>query len=987
MSAIDFVVRGDAGVVERGSLAGASGSNSVIVGAGQDISLNLQRGNILSYVQQGQALQVTLVDGTVLTLQGFFTPEGAQVADLFISANGSLAKADLVAGEGNLLYAQYVDADSFGKWSPDDDLYFVRGSEVVVAGVEPADDSAGMLGVPLLGALGGLSTAGLGAAALGGGLLLAGSGGGDGETPVDPTDENPTDELPDEGDGGDDVAPLPVVDIVEGTKTAGHTVNEEDYADGIDISGTGTPNATGVITVGDVTQDITVDGDGNWTATFEPGELPDGEYEQEVSITITTDGGSTTSTDVLVVDTVATVTFAADIVETNGEINFAEESDGFALTGTTQAGSSVVVTFDGNDYVATVDGDGNWSLNVDAGVIAQGEYDLNVSVKATDEHGNMATTDGVVRVDTITSVTVATDVVAEDGTVNAAEHAQGVTVDGLAEAGATVVVTAGSGSTAVTQTVTASSTGTWTATFASGDIAEGTYDLPITAVSTDLAGNSATASGIVQVDTENAVTVNTDIEGDGIVNKVERADGITLTGTTQANSSVEVDFNGTVRFVDADGNGAWSADFPAGSVPQGETTAPVSVKSTDPVGNVATTTGTVVIDTVNDVTVGSANGGDDGVINMFENGADLGLSGVTNPNASVVVTFQGQSETVTADGSGAWSTSFAASSIPSGETSAAVSVVSTDTAGNVATNSTTIDIDTFVNRLAFAAGDIEGDDVINRAEASDGVTLNGVVEAGSTVFVTFDGVREEATVDSDGNWTVNFAAGDIRDGTYTADIKVDATDAAGNILSIEDTVQVDTVAPDAPEIEGFFRSNAGVEHTQVEMGETTDDVSFHQFVDGGASASEVSVQTAVPIDGDSTLHIFDSADTVPDGSHLVVSAEDDAGNTNSTLFVLEENANNSVDMTSGALEGFDIGTIDLHLASNTSLTLSTAELQGLSDNNNELTILGRTGDSVELEGTVVSTSTTTIGTETYNVHTLDDDTTLTIDQDITFSTI
>lgn len=63
MSAIEFVVRGDTGTVERGSVAGAGGDTSIIVGAGQDISLNLDRSNILSFVRQGQALQVTLVDG------------------------------------------------------------------------------------------------------------------------------------------------------------------------------------------------------------------------------------------------------------------------------------------------------------------------------------------------------------------------------------------------------------------------------------------------------------------------------------------------------------------------------------------------------------------------------------------------------------------------------------------------------------------------------------------------------------------------------------------------------------------------------------------------------------------------------------------------------------------------------------------------------------------------------------------------------------
>lgn len=187
MSAIEFVVRGDTGVVERGSVAGANGASSIVVGAGQDISLNLDRNNILSYVRQGQALQVTLVDGQVVTIERFFGADGAVANELFISANGHLAKVELVAGEGDLFYAQYVDADSFGKWSPEDELYFVRGSEVMVAGVEAADAEAGMLFTPLLGGLGGLSSLGAGAAALGAAAIVAAGNDGDGKGALRPT--------------------------------------------------------------------------------------------------------------------------------------------------------------------------------------------------------------------------------------------------------------------------------------------------------------------------------------------------------------------------------------------------------------------------------------------------------------------------------------------------------------------------------------------------------------------------------------------------------------------------------------------------------------------------------------------------------------------------------------------------------------------------------------------------------------------------------
>lgn len=294
MSAIDFVVRGDAGVVERGSVAGATGDTTIIVGAGQDISLNLNRNNILSYVRQGQALQITLVDGQTITVEGYFSPEGAAENELFISANGQLSKVDLVAGEGNLLFSQYIDADNFGKWSPDDELFFVQGSEVMVAGVEAAGAEAGMMFAPVLGGLAGLgSTLGMAGAGVGAAVLVAGAAGADeaGEDPAEPV-VDPAEPVVvggvDPSSGGLEVA------ITSGTESAGHVVNAEDYADGIEIGGTGTPGASGIITVGGVSQAVEVDGEGNWVAHFDSSELADGEYEETVQIVLTADGLSAT---------------------------------------------------------------------------------------------------------------------------------------------------------------------------------------------------------------------------------------------------------------------------------------------------------------------------------------------------------------------------------------------------------------------------------------------------------------------------------------------------------------------------------------------------------------------------------------------------------------------------------------------------------------------------------------------------------------------
>lgn len=891
MSAINFVVRGDAGVVERGAL-GASGSDSIVVGAGQDISLNLQRNSILSYTRNGQALQITLVDGQIITLEGFFSPDGVAENQLFLSASGQLAEVELVAGEGNLLYGQYVDSDSFGKWSPDDALYFVEDGGIAIAGVEPSGAEAGMLGVPLLGGLGGLgSTAAIAAAGVGGALLLGGDGeegeggdvspdGGDPD-PVDPdpVDPDPVDPDPVDPDPVDPAEP-PVVAITGGVKSVDHTVNEEDYTDGVDISGTGTPGATGTITVGDVTKDIEIGDDGTWTVTLTTDEVEGGEYETDVSVTVTTEGGTTTATDTLVVDT-------------------------------------------------------------------------------------------------ITSVTIETDAAGGDGTVNEVEHIDGVTVNGLAEANATVVVTTSGGA---TQTVTATAEGTWTATFSSSEVAEGTYDLGVTAVSTDAFGNTATASGTVHVDTELTVTISANgVEGDGIVNKVEQSDGVDLAGTSEPGASVVVTFGTGTRTVTTDENGVWRASFTADEVPTGELEAPVTATATDAAGNVATTTRDITIDTEIDVTLEETGGGEDSVINMVERGDGVLLGGETDPNAMVEVTFQGITRETQADDQGNWSVGYTGAELPTGniESDLPVSVKATDVAGNIATTTGVVTMDTWVNRLDSSSEVGGSDGVLNNAEAAEGITLTGMVEQGSSVTATFEGVTKTASVSSDGTWTVVFDADEVPGGTYDAVVRIDAKDAAGNVAFINETFAVDTDAPDAADVTGFIEvqnDTAGaIIRASSDVMNGDSDVSIYEVEEGAASgASEIAATGSDPIAGNQ-YYGFDNGYVVQNGSHLVVEKEDAAGNTNSTLMVLDVNGNDNVDVTAGALDGFNIGAIDLEHAEESVVDLSTADLEAMSQNDNILVIHGRDTDTVNLDGAATKTGTDTINGKEYDVYSVGSD--------------
>lgn len=860
MSAVNFVVRSGAGNIERGAV-GNGGARSIIVSAGEAVSLNLSPSQIVSYQRNGQALQVTLADGSVIVIEGAFTPAGEQQADLYVSANGELSRVSLVdLGNGDLT-STYVEPEVYGKWSPEDDLFFVRGTDLAYADptiMAPADSEAGMLAVPLLAGLGGVAPAvGVGGAALVGGGLLVGALAGGG------------------------AAAGPAVAVTDGTVSTGDMTNKAEMTDdgGVKITGTGTAGATVTVkTSGGSSATTTVGQDGSWNVVVSGSDVVDGEYDLPVEVTLTDGDKTVTTTDTVRVDTVVNVGFDANVQEGDGMVSAAEASDGLQLFGTVDAGSTVVVTVEGKDYTATVNGS-NWTVDIPAGGFPTGETSVAVSVKATDAAGNSNTASGTVAIDTITNVSI-----------NA-----GTATDGM------------------------------------------------------------------------------------VVNFTEATDGTTLTGSAQAGASVEVVMNGTTVTVTADSNGAWSANFPASALPSGETTVPVSVTATDAVGNTATATGSVQVDTLvtpltttNDITHG------DGVINGTEANAAIQLTGQVEPGSTLSVSIQGVPGTVQVASDGSWTASWSAGALPSGEYDSEIRISATDQAGNTRTLTEPVRIDTLVTPLT--SNDVEGDDIVNAAEASDGVTMTGTVEKGSAVQVQFEGTTYTASVDANGNWSADIPASAIRAGDYTATATITATDAAGNTRSITDTFKVDTVAPDAPQlglaldagstVHGFHATNVG---GVVASGYQVD------AVDASGHVTNIAAQPDVK----SSYVQYDFTAPVSDGSDLIVTSTDAAGNASSTLFP-QNDGTQVVTIDTNALANFEITSIDLDVVDQARLTLTHQQAKDLAENSNEVTIYGETGDTVTIAGASAA-GTTTVGGTTFNEYTMGsgaDMVTLLIEQDV-----
>lgn len=764
-------------------------------------------------------------------------------------------------------------------------------------------------------------------------------------------------------------------------------VNAAERADGVVITGYTEATDAGssvTVTINGKDYAATISSDGSWSAAIPAADIPEGQTTLDVLATsIDGAGNVATTSGTLAIDTVTNVSVMTAGVEGDGVVNAAERADGVTLTGTSEPGSSVMVTMGAVTRAATVAADGSWTASFAAAEIPAGERVLNVTAVGTDPAGNTATATGTVDVDTLVrNFAIGSTPGGADGVINAAEATQGLTVTGTTEPGGTVQLSL-NGHT-VQATVDAS--GNWSASFTAAQLPSGERTVILTAVSRDPAGNTETLAQAVRIDTDaGLLTISPDpVESDDVVNLVEASDGVTLKGTSTPGQMVDVTMNGVTHSVLTDASGNWSVDYAPGEIAPGTYTADISATIVDSAGNTLTRTDSVRIDTevLNFAASGTPVEGDN-VINAAEASDGFTLTGTTEAGGTVDVTFEGVTRAATVDASGNWTVSFAAGEIPAGEKASGAQIHTTDAAGNTASTSVSFAIDTLVNTLTLSSDPVTPDNVINAEEARQGVTLTGTVEPGSTVTVTVGGVAHVATVDISGAWSVDIPPSAIPTGTLSAPVLIEAVDLAGNTRSITESLSIDTDVPDTLGWLGYGRDGAGVDLIRTEI---TDDSVFLGRLSDPAGTPDVTpvaidATTDIPAIGQTYIDLNGS---VPDGSHLVLASTDAAGNTSGAYLVTDDPATNTVLMSDNiaqALSDFQIDTIDLHFAEDSSLTITEAQIKALSSHTDDLFIRGGADDHVTITGAQAQGSQTVDG-ETYNVFSLGD-ATLLIQDDIT----
>ncbi|WP_425340574.1 Ig-like domain-containing protein [Enterobacter hormaechei] len=587
-------------------------------------------------------------------------------------------------------------------------------------------------------------------------------------------------------------------------------INSIEHGQNLIVTGSSDGLAAGTtltVTVNGKTYAASVLADGTWSAAIpaaDVGALAAG------TVTVTVAGQSAAGNPVSISHDVtvdlAAVAISIDAIATDDVINAAEKGADLVLSGSTsnvEENQTVTITFGGKSYTAKVDADGNWTATVPSSDLAGlKDGDASVQVSVTNVNGNSASAGREYSVDA-TAPTVTIDTVAGDNVINGSEAAAGVAISGTttAEVGQTVTVNLGGNS----YTAQVQQGGVWSINVPAADLstlADNGYTVQVSV--SDAAGNSGSAGKAITLDTTPPTVSFNVVAGDDVINSVEHGQAQVVSGTATGASVgdklvITIGSNQYTTTVDA--SGKWSVGVPASDISAlTDGTVTLSATITDSAGNSSTQTHDVVVNTASVALTVNTLSGDD-VINAAEAGASLVINGSSAQFASgtqVTITLNGKSYTATIQSDGSWATTVPAADVGTLADGASyqVSVSAQDSAGNSASATHTISVDT--TAPVISVNTLSGDDVLNTAEAQQPLTVHGSssAEAGQTVTVTLGGKTYTALVANDGTWTLDVPAADLAnlsEGALTVTASVN--DKAGNNGQTTHTLTVDTVAP------------------------------------------------------------------------------------------------------------------------------------------------------------------------------------------------
>ncbi|MEQ9887086.1 Ig-like domain-containing protein [Pectobacterium zantedeschiae] len=610
-------------------------------------------------------------------------------------------------------------------------------------------------------------------------------------------------------------------DFTAPTLTIG-TIAGDDTINLVESQSNQTVNGTASISEAGRTVVITFDGqfytgvvaaNGNWSINLPTAALrgiADGSYTLSASLTDTV--GNTTSVE-------KSITLSADpafqptifvnaFVDENNLISAADLRVSQLLTGTSanvETGQVATILLNKKFYFATIQSDGNWSVEIPAEHMAElSEGTVSISAQIADLAGNTGNHEIWSSIDT-SSDSISISIVALDNQINRLEASQPLTISG-----STVNVTPGESVTVTlngkTYTGTIAANGSWSVTISSSDmlaLQDGTAT--ITASVANPGDIPVTASRNIDIHINNLPqpTINQPF-GDGILNIVESASGQNLTGKTGISGggqSVVVTLNGKTYTATVDNQGNWIAALPAADLQSLSTgVQTIRVEATDTAGNSIEIARDITIDmdlpvlTLKPLT-------SDGIINAAESLNDQLISGhalQSDAGRTVIVTVNNKNYQAQIQADGNWSTTIPAADLQAlADGNYTVTATLTGASGNSTTSTGSLTLDANPANLplltinAIALNNVIDGGEINVAQVISGSSLN--VEAGQRVTVTLGDNTYTTTVDSNGQWRVSVPSVDLihlAQGTHTVTIGVN--DVSGNPATLSQTITVNT---------------------------------------------------------------------------------------------------------------------------------------------------------------------------------------------------
>lgn len=566
------------------------------------------------------------------------------------------------------------------------------------------------------------------------------------------------------------------------------------------------------------------------------------------------------------------------------------------LTGTSEPGTTVIVSVDGNPsgVPVTIQPDGSWSWTAGT-TLPDGPHTFTVS--SVDPAGNTSGSSAPL------SVTV--DTAAPADPINMALAQEGTPLTGNAEAGSTITVKDSGGT--VIGTGVVGSDGSFSIALSPAQLDPTT----LTVNATDAAGNASAGVPFVVTDSSlelpqvpviTAIVDDVDPVTGDVKGKTTNDTTPTLTGTAEAGSLITIYQDGSatpLTTVTTDGSGNWS--YTPAALGEGlhtfEVTATLNgaTSGRSPAASVTvdlTAPGTPTIGAVID-DVGPGTGPLTSGQTTNDNQPTLTGTGAVGDTISIYNNGV-LLDSVVIGNTGTWSYTTS----PLAEGNNVLTIRETDPAGNQSGPSAgfTVVVDSVsatpvITNVTDNVGNA-ATTVVSGSETNDATpTLSGTADANSVVTI-FDGGTQIAvvTADSNGAWTFT---PDTALGEGSHSFTVRATDPQGNVSAISApwSVVVDLTAPTVPTLDTVNDNVPGGVTGNLTSGQVTND-STPTISGTGLAGSTIHVMnngtqigTAV-VDGSGNW-TFTPTTPLGDGSYsLRAYATDAAGNAsaNSSVF-------------------------------------------------------------------------------------------------------